>query len=222
MRAPTKEPDAKAPFDGDPLMHCFARAAPSATFSVAQWRKIADCLDAVGVNLDTQTVEELAGPREWWGAGKDYTPTRVPLRYALQEWAYAYAASRIQRKKALTPNQYAKKLRDEVIALEETRASAMVDPNHVGPGLPTDEVSDARFKHRRVPQAGLAQEIAERREYIAELEAAGRSSNQNARTKAAEYWDISRGNGWRSPRARSANTRGNISLIFCTLARSRC
>jgi hypothetical protein len=181
-------PEPTASFDGDPLMECFAREAPWATFSAAQWRKIGDCLAAVGVNLDTQTVEELAGPREWWGwqPGRDYTPAQVPLRYALQEWAYAYASPRVQGKKVLTPKQYAKKLRDEVTALE--KALALVNPNYVGPDLPTDEVRNTRFKRRRALQAAIMEEIAERRECIADNEAVGGSSHQSARTVHNDYW----------------------------------
>jgi hypothetical protein len=157
-------------------------------FSETQWWEIEHCLAAVGVNLDTQTVEEPFGPREWWGwePGKDYTPEQVPLRLVLQEWAHS--ALTVHRIKWLTPKQWAAKLREEVAALQKT--CALLDPTNVGPGLPTDDAADARFKRRRALQAALMQEIAERREYIAELEAVGSTSNKNARKEASAYWDL--------------------------------
>jgi hypothetical protein len=187
-----RAPDSKEPFDGSPYMEMLAKAVPWATFNAAQRQAIKQSLAAVGVDLDTATVEELAGPREWWGWEEPfYTPEQVPLRHVLQEWAYATAKVHAYELKPLTPKQYATKLRGEVAALENMRP--MLDPTNGGPvggGFPSDEQMDARRKRRHVLQAAIGQEIAERLECIAKLEAAGSSSKQNARTKAAEYWDM--------------------------------
>jgi hypothetical protein len=186
-------PDSKEPFDGSPYMEMLAKAVPWATFNAAQRQAIKQSLAAVGVDLDTATVEELCGPREWWGwePGKDYIPEQVPLRHVLQEWAYAAAKVRAYELKPLTPKQYAEKLRREVAALGSMLP--MLDPINGGPvggGFPSDEQMDTRRNRGRVLQAAIRQKITERQECIAKLEAAGSSSKQNARTKAAEYWDV--------------------------------
>jgi hypothetical protein len=163
----------------------------TATFSAAQWRKIETALAAVDVDLDATTVDELSGPREWWGwkegfePGKDYTPRQVPLRDALQKWAFFAATA--QGTKLPTPQERAEQYRKEVATLAQARA--ILDHKDVGPGLPSDDVLYARIKRRRALQTAMTEEIVERREYITKLEAEGSKSKENARTDANAYWD---------------------------------
>lgn len=153
-------------------------------YSEAQWREIKESLAERGVNLDVERVDDPYGPREWWG-WDDYTPRQRPMFDVLEELAlYAKLA---HGRKWLTPKQYAGKLQEEVIALE--KALSMIDPTSVAPGLPIDEVLDARVKRRHALRAAMTMEIAERRQYITKLEAEGSSSKFNARTTFNGYWD---------------------------------
>ena len=153
--------------------------------SEAQWGEIKESLAERGVDLDAETVDEPFGPREWWG-WHDYIPAQRPLREVLQQWMYIVKIGR--GVKAQTPKQYAAKLGDEVAALE--KALAIIDPTHVGPGLPTDDELEARINRRHALRAAMTLEIAERRQYIAKLEAKGSRSKDNARTASSDYWDI--------------------------------
>ena len=153
-------------------------------YSETQWREIKESLAERGVNLDVERVDDPCGPREWWG-WDDYTPPQRPMFDALEELAlYAKLA---HGKRWLTPKQYAGKLQEEVIALE--KALAMIDPTSVAPGLPTDDKLEARINRRHALRAAMTLEIAERRQYIAKLEAEGSSSKYNARTTYNGYWD---------------------------------
>jgi hypothetical protein len=110
----------------NPRLEMLAREYPWATFSAAHWRKVENALAAVDVDLDAATVDELAGPRDWWGwkPGKGYTPGQVRLREALQEWAYLAAMA--HGKKLPTPNERAEEIRKEVATLAQARA--MLEP----------------------------------------------------------------------------------------------
>jgi hypothetical protein len=187
MSAPDTSEPIPAWILSKPHLEMLARQCPWATFSVAHWRKVRNALATIDVDLDATTVDELFGPREWWGwePGKDYTPAQVPLGDALQQWAYFAAMA--HGKKPTTPNERADEIRKEVTTLAQ--AHAMLEPDDVGPGLPTEDVLCARIKRRRALQAAMTEEIAERREYITKLEAEGSRSKYGARTEANAYWD---------------------------------
>jgi hypothetical protein len=38
-----------------------------------------------GVDVNAEMVDELYGPREWWG-WEDYTPAQRPLRNVCKKW----------------------------------------------------------------------------------------------------------------------------------------
>jgi hypothetical protein len=59
------------------LKESYAKQYPFATFSEAQWREIEGSLAERGVDLNAVMVDELYGPRQWWG-WEDYTPDQRP------------------------------------------------------------------------------------------------------------------------------------------------
>jgi hypothetical protein len=186
-----RAPDTKERFDAsNPAMEVEAREVPWATFSAAQWQEIEDALAAVDVDLDAATVvNPFDGPHAWgWEGWEDYTPEPDLLPYVLQQCAYAAARVRERKTTASTPKQRAESLRKEVDALDQ--ALAVINPDDVGPGLPPDDVAHARQKRRTRLRTEMTLEIAERRRYIAKLEAAGSRSKDNARTTHNDYWEL--------------------------------
>ena len=75
------------------IKESFAEQYPFATFSEAQRQEIKESLAERGVDVNAEMVDELYGPREWWG-WEDYTPAQRPLRNVLQEVAYQAAMAR--------------------------------------------------------------------------------------------------------------------------------
>ena len=134
------------------------------SFSEAEWRQVKKSLAA----LDVYDVDGLRG--------------LIEIRASI--------FATVDEIKLHTPKQNAKRLRKGVNALEQ--ALAVIDPNKPGPFpfFPTAQQLDARIERKRALRAAIAQEIAEWRDSVAQEEAKGSSSKQNARTPLNEYWRI--------------------------------
>jgi hypothetical protein len=180
----------------DPLYEAikesFAKQYPFATFSEAQWQEIKENLAERGIDLNTEMVDELYGPREWWGCG-DYTPEQRPLRNVLQETAYHCAMARGSKLK--TPLQKAEDLQKTLTAFE-TAYTALARTSSDGDlcclGLPTFDQLDVLIKRKNALRAAMRQYIAELQESIAKLRAMGSQKQLNARSHKAHinYWEI--------------------------------
>jgi hypothetical protein len=190
-----RAPDALEPHD--PLyesIKSFAEQYPFATFSEAQRQEIKESLAERGVDLNAEMVDELYGPREWWGV-EDYTPAQRPLRNVLQEVAYHAAMARGTKSK--TPLQQAEYLQKILTAFETavtTLARTSSDGDLIGGhlGLPTFDQLDVLIQRKNGLRAAMRQYIAELQERIAKLKAMGSRKKLNARSHKAHnhYWEI--------------------------------
>jgi hypothetical protein len=188
--------DTPEPYDPlyEAVKESFAKQWPFATFNEAQWRKIKESLAERGVDLNAEMVDELYGPREWWGC-EDYTPAQRPLRSVLQETAYHCAMARGMKPK--TPLQQAKDLQKTLIAFETafTRLAGTPSDGGLGcghPGFPTDDEFGVLIGRKKALQATMRQYIAGLQERIAELRAMGSYQRLNARSHKAhnQYWEV--------------------------------
>ena len=113
------------------IKESFAEQYPFATFSEAQRQAIKESLAERGVDVNAEMVDELYGPREWWG-GEDYTPAQRPLRNVLQEVAYQAAMARGM--KLETPLQRAENLQKILTAFETAVTRLAHTPSDGGLG----------------------------------------------------------------------------------------
>jgi hypothetical protein len=182
----------------DPLYEAFkesfAQQYPFATFSEAQWQEIRESLAERSVELETEMVDELYGPREWWG-WQDYTPAQRPLRNVLQEVAYHAAMARGM--KPPTPRQQAEDLQKILTAFETALTMLARTPSDGGLcgghlGLPTFDKFDVLIERKNTLLAATREYIGGLQESIAKLRAMGNRSAQNARTHKEHYhlWEI--------------------------------
>jgi hypothetical protein len=192
MRAPA----ALEPHDPlyESIKESFAEQYPFATFSEAQRQEIKESLAERGVDVNAEMVDELYGPREWWG-WEDYTPAQRPLRNVLQEVAYQAAMARGM--KLETPLQRAENLQKILTAFETAVTRLAHTPSDGGlgdgpRGLPTFDQLDVLIERKNALLAAMRQYIAELQERIAKLKAMGSQKKLNARSHKAYnlYWEI--------------------------------
>jgi hypothetical protein len=190
-----RAPDPLEPHDPfyESIKESYAEQYRFATFSEAQWQEIEESLGERGVDLNAEMVDELYGPREWWG-WEDYTPAQRPLCNVLQEAAYLAAMARGM--KSITPLQQAENLQKILTAFETAVTTLAHTPSDGGLGgghlgLPTFDQLDVLIERKNALRAAMRQYIAELRERIAKLKAMGSEKKLNARSHKVHnhYWE---------------------------------